>query len=143
MTLQDLLDERAIIDRLNRFARIADGREWDAVEDVFASDLTFNYGLGEQSGVDAMRALLRRFLDPCGPSQHLLGSIVVEVRRDEASSRAYVQARHQGAGGKADRFFDTNGEYSDQWKRLPVGWRIVRRDVTWAMHMGDPTVLEP
>ncbi|MBY6262051.1 nuclear transport factor 2 family protein [Azospirillum sp. 412522] len=143
MTVQDLLDERAIAHQLNRFARIADGRDWGAVGDVFANDLTFDYGLGEQAGIDAMRALLQRFLDPCGPSQHLLGSIVIEVRGDEASSRAYVQARHQGAGDKAARFFDTNGEYVDRWKRMPEGWRIIRRDVTWAMHMGDPTVLAP
>lgn len=143
MSLQELLDERDIVRGLGRFARIADTRQWDAVGTVFADDVTFDYGPGEQSGIDALRALLRRFLDPCGPSQHLIGSIMVELRGDEATSRAYVQARHQGAVAKADRFFDTNGEYVDRWQRRPEGWRIVRRDVNWPMHMGDPAVLAP
>src|ERR1700744_1972307 len=36
MDLQTLLDERAIMHGLGRFARILDGREWDAVHEVFA-----------------------------------------------------------------------------------------------------------
>lgn len=143
MTLQHLLDERHIHGGLARFARIADGRHWDQLTDVFASDITFNYGTGELAGIDALRALLRQFLDPCGPSQHLIGSIDVSVAGDEATSRAYVQARHQGKGDKADRYFDTNGEYVDRWTRGTDGWRIVRRDATWATHMGDPSVLAP
>jgi len=128
---------------LARFARIADGRTWNSVGEVFADDLTFNYGTREQEGIEALRTLLRQFLDPCGPSQHLIGSTIVSVEGDRAVSRAYVQARHQGRGAKADRFFDTNGEYVDQWERRPEGWRIVRREAIWAMHMGDPGVLAP
>jgi ketosteroid isomerase-like protein len=139
---QMLLDEREIVHLLGRFARMLDGREWAAVGDVFAHDVGFNYGDGrEQNGVDAMRAQFQQFLDPCGPSQHLLGSIVVTVAGDGATSRSYVQARHQGAGDKAHLFFDSNGEYVDRWERRPQGWRIVRRDARWFMHMGDPSVL--
>ena len=38
MDLQTLLDERAIMHRLGRFARILDGREWDAAHEVFTDD---------------------------------------------------------------------------------------------------------
>lgn len=143
MNLQELLDERDIRHGLAGFARIADGRTWDRVGDVFADDLTFDYGTGEQQGIEALRALLQRFLDPCGPSQHLIGSILVSLHGDCAVSRAYVQARHQGKGDKADRFFDTNGEYVDHWERRPEGWRVIRREAVWAMHMGDASVLAP
>ncbi len=142
MDLQTLLDERQIIQSLGRFARILDGKDWDAVGDVFADDVAFNYGDGqEQRGLPAMRSQFQRFLDVCGPSQHLLGSIMVTVSGDDAISRSYVQARHQGAGDMAHLFFDSNGEYVDGWSRLPQGWRIVRRDAHWHMHVGDPSVL--
>ncbi len=142
MDLQTLLDEREITRLLGRFARILDGREWSAVSDVFAADIGFNYGDGrEQQGIDALTAQFQQFLDPCGPSQHLLGSIVITVIDDTAVSRSYVQARHQGAGGKAHLFYDSNGEYIDRWERRPEGWRIARRDARWLMQKGDPSVL--
>jgi ketosteroid isomerase-like protein len=142
MDLQTLWDEREIAIGLGRFARILDGREWDAVDEVFAEDVTFNYGDGrEQSGIEAITLQFSSFLDDCGPSQHLLGSIQVTVEGDKGLSRAYVQARHQGTTGKAHLFLDSNGEYIDRWKRLPDGWRIVRRDVVWHMMQGDMSVL--
>jgi hypothetical protein len=140
--LQSLLDERAILRGLSRFARILDGRRWAEVGEVFADDVTFNYGDGaEQRGLEALRDNFRRFLDRCGPSHHLLGSIVVEVDGERAVSRAYVQARHQAPAPTPERLFDTNGEYVDRWERRPEGWRIVRRDATWFSRTGDPTIL--
>jgi ketosteroid isomerase-like protein len=142
MDLKTLWDEREITHGLGRFARILDGREWGAVGEVFADDVTFNYGDGqEQSGIAAMTANFQRFLDVCGPSQHLLGSMVITVTGDTAVSRAYVQARHQGAVGKQHLFVDSNGEYIDRWERRPEGWRIVRRDAVWHMIQGDMSVL--
>ncbi len=135
-------DRWAILDQLGRFARMLDGRRWDSVSDVFADEVTFNYGDGrEQGGIDAMRQQFRQFLDVCGPSQHLLGSVMIDLDGDGATSRAYVQARHQGAGARNHLFLDTNGEYVDRWERRPQGWRIVRRDCSWAIHQGDFSVL--
>jgi ketosteroid isomerase-like protein len=135
-------DRLAIMNQLGRFARILDGRLWDAVGEVFADDVTFNYGDGrEQQGIAAMRQQFRTFLDVCGPSQHLIGSVMLDLAGDGATSHAYVQARHQGAGTKAHLFLDTNGEYVDRWERRGEGWRIVRRDARWAIHMGDFSVL--
>ena len=142
MDLQGLIDQHEITIALGRFARILDGREWDAVGEVFADDVTFNYGDGqEQKGIAAMTLQFSRFLDDCGPSQHLLGSIQVTVEGDKGLSRAYVQARHQGAGDKAHLYLDSNGEYIDRWERRPEGWRIVRRDARWFMNPGDVSVL--
>jgi len=142
MDLQALIDQHDITIGLGRFARILDGREWDMVSDVFADDVTFNYGDGqEQKGIAAMTATFTRFLDDCGPSQHLLGSIQVTVEGDKGLSRAYVQARHQGKGDKAHLYLDSNGEYIDRWERRPEGWRIVRRDARWFMNPGDVSVL--
>lgn len=144
MDLQTLLDERAIMHGLGRFARILDGREWDAVHEVFADDVTFNYGDGrEQTGIAAMTKQFRDFLGGCGPSQHLLGSIVITVEGDKGTSNAYVQARHQGKNGRENLRLDSNGEYVDQWERRPEGWRIVRRDVHWLVTTGDMTLLGP
>lgn len=71
----------------------------------------FNYGsAGDESGIDALRATMHRFLDSCGATQHLLGSITVDIIGDTAASRSYVEARHQRIGEPAGPVFDSNGE---------------------------------
>jgi len=139
--LQTLLDEREIVRKLGRFARILDGKEWSGLTDVFAHDLSFEYGQGERKGIVALEDQMRRYLDVCGPTQHLLGSIIVDVDGDEAVSRAYVQARHQRCDDPVGGIFDSTGEYVDRWQRRGEGWRIVRRDALWFLHAGDPAVL--
>jgi hypothetical protein len=140
--LQSLFDERSIIRRLSRFARIADAKSFDELGDVFAEDLTFDYGSGrDEHGLDALRELLSRHLDGCGGTQHLIGSVIVDFDGDRAVSRAYVQARHQGRDELVGPVFDSNGEYVDRWERLSKGWRIVRREARWATNTGDPMIL--
>ncbi len=142
-TLDVLLAERAVREGLARFARVLDGKRWDALGDVFAEDVTFDYGLGEQAGMPALTVNMRRFLDVCGPSQHLIGSISIEVARGcrSAVSRTYVQARHQRPDDQGGSVFDSNGEYVDQWALRPEGWRIVRREAHWHTHSGEAAII--
>ncbi|NLR73318.1 nuclear transport factor 2 family protein [Novosphingobium sp. ERN07] len=138
-----LLAERAVREGLARFARVLDGKLWERLGDVFAEDVTFDYGMGEQAGMPALEANMRRFLDVCGPTQHLIGSIAIDVAPDGTSavSRAYVQARHQRAGDHGGAVFDSNGEYVDRWALRKEGWRIVRRDALWQTHSGDAAII--
>lgn len=140
--LTALLDEREIVRGLSLFARILDRKQWDRLSEVFTQDIRFDYGSGQdEQGMGALTHNMRRFLDRCGGTQHLIGSILVNVDRDTATSRAYVQARHQRIGDPAGAIFDSNGEYVDKWERRAQGWRIVRRDAIWAAHTGDPAIL--
>ena len=141
--ISSLLDEREIMRGLAQFARILDGKQWDRLGEVFAVDVSYDYGSGQdEHGIAALTRNMRRFLDACGGTQHLIGSALVDVAGDRATSRSYVQARHQRADDPAGPIFDSNGEYIDQWERRPQGWRIVRRDAHWAAHSGDPAILD-
>ncbi|MBS0474267.1 MAG: EthD family reductase [Proteobacteria bacterium] len=141
--LLELAADRAIRDGLARFARVLDRKEWAALGDVFAEDLTFDYGLGEQAGIASLTDNMRRFLDMCGPSQHLLGSMTIDIDPGArtATSRIYVQARHQRPGDVNGPVFDSNGEYVDRWELRDKGWRIVRRDAIWQAQTGDPAII--
>lgn len=137
-----LLDERHIHRALSRFARLADTKDFDSLTEVFADDIEFDYGAGHlEQGIAALRTLLTRHLDKCGPTQHLIGSIIVDVDGNRADSKAYVQARHQRQHAVAGPVFDTCGEYLDTWERRPHGWRIVCRRAVWALTTGDSTIL--
>jgi hypothetical protein len=140
--LQMLLDERDITRGLGRFARVLDEKRWGDLPTVFAKDLTFNYGAdSEEIGIQALENQMRKYLDVCGPTQHLLGSIMIDVDGDHAISHAYVQARHQRCDDPAGIIFDSTGEYHDRWERRAEGWRITRRDAIWFLHTGEPAVL--
>jgi 3-phenylpropionate/cinnamic acid dioxygenase small subunit len=134
-------DQLAITNQLARFARALDGRRWDDVPKIFAADVSFDYGEGECTGLEALLAQFRKYLDVCGPTQHLLGSIELRFEDAGAVTRTYVQARHIGAGEQAHLTFDSHGDYADRWEKRASGWLIVRRDVRWLMHVGDPAVL--
>ncbi|MCX7282940.1 MAG: nuclear transport factor 2 family protein [Novosphingobium sp.] len=138
-----LLAERAVHQGLAHFARVLDSKDWDRLGEVFAEDVMFDYGLGEQAGLAALTANMRRFLDVCGPSQHLIGSISIDIAPEctSAVSRAYVQARHQRTDDQGGAVFDSNGEYVDHWDLRAEGWRIVRRDAKWHTHSGEAAII--
>ena len=138
--------ERTLTNKLGDFARILDARLWERLDTVFSKNVKFDYadGNGEQEGIAALTQQFRSFLDSCGPSQHLLGSIQIEEGAEKGLliTRCYVQARHQGKGQKEQSFFDSNGEYIDEWRQEDAGWRIVNRRVRWLILQGDMSVLQ-
>lgn len=134
--------ERDIACQLGRFARILDGKKFADIADVFAEEVIYDYGAGGAGvGLAQLRALFESFLADCGPTQHLIGSIIITVDGDTALSRSYVQARHQRPANLKGPIYDTSGEYIDRWERRREGWRVVRRDVEWLIFTGEASIL--
>ena len=80
---------RSVLNALGDFARILDSKSWGRVGEVFANDVTFNHGDGqEQAGIAELRSNFSKFLYHCGATQHLLGSIQIEIDGYSAFSRA-------------------------------------------------------
>ncbi|TQF73904.1 nuclear transport factor 2 family protein [Rhodococcus spelaei] len=127
MTLESLLAERAVTRTLTRIARAMDARDWSAFDDLVLPDATANMGAGELSGRENIVANIRSFLDECGPTQHLLGNVLVDVDGDTATSQAYVSDMHVGAGDRSHLTFSTLGDYHDEWTRRGDCWQLVRR----------------
>jgi hypothetical protein len=100
--LELLLAERAIARALAEIARAMDERRWEALDGLVAEQATADFGLGPVAGRAAIVGVMRSFLDDCGPTQHLLGNLVVDVAADgaEASSRCYVSDMHVGTGDR-------------------------------------------
>lgn len=141
--LEMLLAERDIARTLYAFARAMDERDWSALDAILAADATADYGLGPLEGRGAIVAFMRSFLDKCGPTQHLLANLVIDVHGPRAASRCYVSDLHVGAGEKSHLIFSTLGEYGDDWRRVDGRWWIVRRRKLNRAHLGDISVLGP
>ncbi len=126
-----------------RYARLCDERDWAAIGDVFSENASADYGGRHLSDPPAIVAMLSTHLDGCGPTQHLLGNLVVEVAGDVVSSRVSVRAAHLGAGELHEQTYDCMGEYHDRWTRTDRGWRIVHRRMQVGLEFGSRTVLRP
>lgn len=127
MTMNDVIAHIEVGSCLTRLARGMDDRDWEACARVYADDATADFGEGLLEGSEAIVANYRRYLEPCGPTQHLLGNLLVDVDGPRAESRCYVSDMHLGAGKRADLTFRTLGDYHDQWQKLDGVWRLVRR----------------
>lgn len=138
-----LLAERAIARQLTHLARAMDERNWAALDEIVAEDATADFGTGPVAGRGAMVSVMRAFLDACGPTQHLLGNLTVDVVEDAAMSRCYVSDLHLGAGQRSHLTFQTLGEYRDRWQRTGERWWLVQRIKVNRAHVGSFEVLGP
>jgi hypothetical protein len=127
--LDELLAEREITRALVRFARAMDERDWETVRGLMFDDATAELGAGPLEGSAAIAESIRGYLDACGPTQHLLGNVLVEVdlAAGTAESRAYVSDVHLGKGSRRELTFSTLGDYRDSWEHDGERWRIRHR----------------
>ncbi|WP_082281877.1 nuclear transport factor 2 family protein [Mycobacterium colombiense] len=86
--LRSVADERAIERALVQLARAMDDRDWATLEDIIADDAIGDLGNGRVEGRAAIIDLIRGYLDRCGPTQHLLGNVLVDVTGEAAVSAA-------------------------------------------------------
>lgn len=137
MNLDILLAEREISRAVTRFARAMDERDWVALQEILLPDATAELGTGTLRGAAEVVALIRSYLDNCGPSQHLLGNQLIEVDGDTAVSRTYVSDLHLGLGERAALTFSSLGDYHDQWARVDGVWRMSHRTKKMAGTVGS------
>ncbi len=141
MMLETLLAEREIYRALVRFARAMDYRDWGALDAIIALDASADLGMGTIHGREGITAFMRSFLDDCGPTQHMLGNVMIDVQDDTAQSSCYVSDMHKGSGEKSAQTFSTLGEYHDSWERVGGVWRMTQRIKRNRAHIGDISVL--
>ncbi len=134
--LADLLACREIEQNIIRFARAMDERDWEVNRSIMADTVVAEMGEGRLEGPQAVIDLMRRYLDRCGVTQHLIGNIVVTVTGDTASSRAYVRDSHLPADGAHEPFY-TLGDYHDRWEKQDGTWRMVERIKDNRAHIGS------
>lgn len=136
-------DERDIYRNIIRFARAMDERDWTALEDFVTVDATAHMGTAPLEGRDAIVAMMRSFLDECGPTQHMVGNVLIDIDGDTASSRAYVSDMHLGTGELAQSSFRTLGDYHDEWAKIDGHWRMTHRTKINHASLGSYEVLGP
>jgi 3-phenylpropionate/cinnamic acid dioxygenase small subunit len=141
--MNNFIDNENIRQLLNNYARGCDSRNWALFDDVFTTDVAFNYG-GEYSakGRDKLVKLIKNSLGGCGPTQHLLGNFSITVSGDEATCFCYVRAFHVGRGAMREQHYEVWGAYEDKVIR-DEQWRIYERKMLITYESGSREVLAP
>lgn len=140
--LTTVRDRADIADLCARYAVALDSADWALLRTCFADDAEVVYGDGPPlRGPHAVEEVCRGALDPLDASQHLVGTVLVDVDGDDATSTCYLHAQHVRHGTPGGDTFVVAGTYRDRLRRRPDGWRIVHRtlEVTWTA--GNPDVL--
>lgn len=124
-------------------ARALDSADWSAFAACFLTDAVIEFTSyppalrGRDAIVDFVRAGRARF----DFTQHVVGSQIVELDGDRASSSYYVIAQHVVTYGGATRRCMVGGDYQDEAVRTPEGWRLASRRVHRLWTDGDSTLV--
>ena len=138
LTMETLLEQARIENVLKRYATALDSRDWAGLDVVFTEDATAHFqGIGHFDGRAAIAELVSSVLSATAATQHLLANIVIELDGNEAHSKCYLQALHTGKGPFEGKAMTVWGEYRDQLRRTPAGWRIVHRELAGIHAEGD------
>lgn len=142
MTNKQSADIVEIMSLGTRYALSLDTARWHDLARVFAPDATMVFaGIPPATGPGAIAAVCEGALHPLDASQHLVGTQLVEVHGDTATSSCYFHAQHVRTIEGREEHYIVAGTYSDQAKRLPEGWRITHRTQTVTWSSGNPAVL--
>lgn len=129
MELQEISDRLEIQDLLARYTQAIDRRDWDALDELFTPDARIDYTA--MGGAAGDLGEIKRFLAGAMPifevSQHLLGSSVVDIDGDTATSRTICHNPMVLHGGKDPHLMVCGLWYVDKLVRTPAGWRISER----------------
>jgi hypothetical protein len=136
LDLPTLASRAAIADVVGRYCHNIDRRLWQEMAQCFHSDATYRFGHIEGGWEDFVRAA-RAVIDPLRISHHQLGTMLIRVDGDVASSETYFTAYHRvPADAPIDAPFAGTGEeydvilagrYIDRFERRRGDWRIAHR----------------
>jgi SnoaL-like domain len=140
-SLQLLLDREAIRDVLYRYCRAIDHRDRELLASVYHLDAIDEHGSfcsGQASDfiATAMDTLETVLAD--AHTQHSLGTIVIEVDGNRASSESYFRAPtvlpHHDRDGGARVVRELVGRWLDEFEKRDGEWRITHRRVVKDCH---------
>jgi uncharacterized protein (TIGR02246 family) len=136
-------DDAAIRNLISRTALTQDARDWDRHADCYVPDVEYVHPKGVIVGVDEVVARSRAALTPLDDSQHLIGTMVVEVDGDTAQAVSYFHAQHvrAEAAPSGGTHFVIAGAYRDTLRKVDGVWRIARREQSYSWRAGNAAVI--
>jgi hypothetical protein len=140
-SLEEIADRLEITDRIALYCHAMDDGDFDALDQVFASDAVLDYralGLPPLTWVQLKDRL--KAGEPAPFDQHVYSNIHIVFAADRATaevkSKVFNPQGMPGADGRI-HFFGSHGDYHDVWHRTEDGWRIRTRYWSHQFFSGD------
>ena len=130
MDIQALSDRAEIEQLLARYCHVLDGGDWPALRALFTLDASVDYSAfgGPAGDVEAMVAFLQEVAGGLVGTQHLSGSIAIEIDGDRATVRSAGQVVLTSmADGEGEQNQFIGLWYADRLSRTADGWRFAHR----------------
>jgi len=129
LSQQEMSDRLEIQDLLAVYCEGIDGRDWDALDDIFTANAIIDYteAGGAKGNLTDTKAYLAKALKPFSGMQHMLGLPVIKIEGDTAKARTTTfNPMVIEQDGKPHIFF-VGLWYCDELIRTEQGWRIASR----------------
>jgi 3-phenylpropionate/cinnamic acid dioxygenase small subunit len=134
--------EREIARAHYAYAYALDTRDWAQLDSVFDESAQAHYGPGiDLNGREAIVRSIRTFLDHCGPTQHLIGNLDIDIQGERANARCYIRAHHLEKDSASPKSYEAFGRYESVWVRGSAGWRVTDWTMTVTHEVGSREVL--
>jgi len=133
------MDRAEIVDVILLYCQALDTADFDALDDVFTPDATADL-VEEVTGREAIKARIRRTIEPLDRTQHLVGNHRIELNGDRATCSSYLQAQHVRRSTEGGPHLIVAGRYDDVLVRTVDGWRIEHRRLSVWWTEGNPRV---
>ena len=130
MSLEEIADRLEIQDLLVAYSYAIDGRDWDALDDLFTADAYIDYA--DTGGAAGDLAQTKHFLAEAmlafSSFQHMVATSKVEIDGDTAQAKTICHnPLVMALGDDQVQVMFSGFWYVDDLVRTAGGWRIARR----------------
>jgi hypothetical protein len=127
MDLQEISDRLEIQQLMVAYCYAIDGRNWDALDDIFTADAIIDYSemVGVKGKLPEIKAFLSQSMQAVRASQHIISTSQIMIEGDSAHGKT-VCTNPMVLQPDGHVMF-VGLWYRDTFVRTPAGWRISSR----------------
>ena len=128
--MSEVEDRLAIQDLIARYPIAVDGRDWDALDELFTPDARIDFTAfgGPAGDLPSIKAFLRDALGGFRRTQHMMGLPAITLSGDTATARTSCNNPMVIDGPDGETSVWLIGLwYDDEFARTPDGWRFASR----------------
>ena len=127
--MAEVADRLAIQDLIARYPIAVDGRDWDALDDLFTADARIDFTAfgGPVGDLTSTKQFLRDALGGFMRTQHMMGLPAITLSGDTATARTSCTNPMVIDGAGETSVWLIGLWYDDEFLRTSKGWRFTSR----------------
>ena len=134
-----MIEERAILEVLNRYCRGIDRLDEALIRSCYHEDSVDDHGVYKGRGIDFAAFVVPVLGKAFTATMHTLGQSIVDWEgEDKARAETYVVARHRRKEGEGEMLETVGARYVDQLEKRAGEWKLFDRIVVYEWGTTEP-----